>query len=112
MTGPKLQERAHRPLEVFACKQISRELRYLSVGAVRAALVQACPYDRLGRCVGARGTVGELARKRTRGFVEAFVWEHTIDHVPTLERCGVVQLTGHHQLASPRWSGTLRQALG
>ncbi len=82
------------------------------VGSVGATFVQAGSHDRLGRGVRARGSFGELARKRTRGLVEALVGEHPVDHVPALERGGVVQLAGHHQLARSRRPGTLCEALG
>jgi hypothetical protein len=44
--------------------------------------------------------------------VGARVGEHPVDDVPALERGGVVEFAGHHQLAGARRTGALGQALG
>ncbi len=57
------------------------------------------------------GPDASLSANSCAASSESLVGEYAIDDVPALERGGVVQLRGHHQLARSRRPGTLGESL-
>ncbi len=107
-----LQKGAHRAPEVLGGEQLARQFGHERVGGARAAVLAHGAHDLLRRRVRARGPFRQAPCKGARGVVEALVGEHPVDHVPALERGGVIQLARHHQLARPCRPRALGQALG
>ena len=58
------------------------------------------------------GPLRQLGRERAGRSLETVVVEDAVDHVPALERLGVVGHAGHHELAGPAGARPLGQALG
>src|SRR3954447_8910679 len=101
LAGSRFQERADGALEVLGVEQGAGDLGHERVGPRDPALERGAD-DALGRRVGDRRAVGEVAYVRAHGVLEAVVGEDAVDDVPALERVGAIQRAGVDELAGAR----------
>src|SRR3954470_2479711 len=110
LARPLLQEGPHGVLEVLGAEEAAGRLRDDRVRGPGAA-VDLLAHDRLRRGVRPGRALREPPRVRAGRVVEAVVRQDAVDDAPALERRGVVEVAGHHELAGAGWAGALGQAL-
>src|SRR3954471_13533281 len=109
LARPLLQEAVDGVLEVLGRKQRGGDVAYPRVGAADAVLEERA-HHLLGRGVSARRAGREPAGEAERAVGQLGVGQPPVDHVPALERGGVVEIAGHDELARTRGPGALRDA--
>src|SRR5947209_14328777 len=100
VAGTPRKEYLHGAAQVLRVEQPAGDLADSVVGELDAA-VGVGPDDLLGGGMGKRRAVGQVDGERPDRGVEALVGKHLVDHVPALERGGVVAPAGHPQLECP-----------
>ena len=110
LARPLLEEARHRVLQVLRGEQIREDARRHLVGLVHAARSEAAD-DPLRGPVGDGRPIGQLVRELHPLFEQLVVRDHPVDHVPALERRGVVEAAAHHELGGSRRPRSLRHPL-
>src|SRR5437763_11713264 len=105
-----LEEGLDRVLKVLRPEQRARDLAAPLVGAPPTVLEEGTHHPPR-RGVGERRAFGEIPRELDRLVPQLAVRIDAVDHVPALERGGVVEAAAHHEFARPGGPRALRHAL-
>ena len=108
--GPSSRNDLDRFLEVLGREQPRELLRGDLVGPVDAAL-EVGAHDALGRPVRLGGPAGQALGEAHALLLQLVVADHAVDDVPALQRGGVVEAAGHHELAGAGGACPLRHPL-